>query len=295
MKTIKFHKSECGVDFLLNILSGEEHLHEYYNEIDEAYNTDFFEILFFIKGSGILMLNQHTIEIKNNTVIFISAFQKRQWKIDLQKSEFMTLLFQEDFLNDFFADKFFITGLLYFYQLSTPLTLSLAQEQMNRYTMMLDEIKEELQTTKQDSAHIIRSLIYYILQTLNREYAKKNQLSLKKPDNNYSYQFKILLEKHIKEKQRIIDYTDMMNISRISLNKSVKDQFGITANDLIKQRLLFEIKNEIAYSGKTITEIAFDLHFSAPVHLMRFFKKMTGMTTTEFINSSHQQMKLKNS
>lgn len=76
-----------------------------------------------------------------------------------------------------------------------------------------------------------------------------------------------------------------MKTNRISLNKSVKEQFNVTTTHLLKQRLLIEIKNHIIHSNKTIAEIAHELNFSEPNHLMRFFKTQTGMTISKFINN----------
>ena len=77
----------------------------------------------------------------------------------------------------------------------------------------------------------------------------------------------------------------MMNISRVSLNKAVMREFGLSAVSLLKQRLLQEIKNDLLFSELSIKEIAYRLHFSEPNHLMRFFKQMTGQTISEFIKS----------
>lgn len=282
LKTLKFNKTECGVDFLLNVLTTEEVKQNYLS--NHLFNTDFFEIVFFKKGNGYLMLNHQKIEITDNSIIFISAFQKRQWHFESDEIEFTVLAFQEDFLNDFFSDKLFTYRLLYFYQLEFSLTIAIAQEEMQRYCRLLTEIKEELVKTKADSVHIIRSLIYYLLQKLNRAYAEKYNLSIEKNDNNYAFQFKKLIEIHIKEKQRINDYSELLNVSRITLNKAVKDQFNVTATHLLKQRLLIEIKNELIHSDKIIAEIAHELNFSEPNHLMRFFKTQTGITTSQFLS-----------
>ena len=93
------------------------------------------------------------------------------------------------------------------------------------------------------------------------------------------------METHIHEKQRVNDYAEMLGISRISLNKVVKEQFNLTATELIKQRLLIEIQNLLIHYNKTITEIAFELGFSEPNHLMRFFKSQTNKTTSEFLSN----------
>ncbi|MGO1245666.1 MAG: AraC family transcriptional regulator [Sphingobacterium sp.] len=282
MKTIKFHKTECGVDFLLNVLTEKD--------IDYAdigtFDTDYFEILFFKEAKGSLILNQQEIELKAGSIIFISPFQKRQWRLDTGNIQVTTLIFQEAFLNDFFADKLFTYRLLYFYQLVHPLEMNINKDELLKYCNLLAEIKMELLNSETDSAHIIRSLLYYLLQTLNRRYANQHGLSLLKSGNNVALLFKNLMEIHIKEKQRIGDYADMLGVSRISLNKAVNAQFNTTASQLLKQRLLFEIQNLLLHSNKTINEIAYELNFSEPNHLMRFFKMQTNQTLTQFINNS---------
>jgi AraC family transcriptional activator of pobA len=79
------------------------------------------------------------------------------------------------------------------------------------------------------------------------------------------------METHIKEKQRINDYCMLIGISRITLNAAVKKQFNLTATELLKQRLVTEIKNELIYSDKTISEVAYEYGYPEPNHLMRFF------------------------
>lgn len=282
MKTLKFHKSECGVDFLINVLPSDEVKERYLKK--ETYNADFLEIVFLKKGSGHLMLNHDKLTVTGNSIIFISPFQKRQWNLNPEGLDFIVLAFQEDFLNDFFSDKLFTYRLLYFYQLEYPLNLLLDKALIERYYSLLAEIKSELVKTRIDSIHIIRSLIYYLLQKLNKEYTETHNLEIKKNQNNHAFQFKKLIEIHIKEKQRTTDYTELLNINRIALNKAVKEQFNVTASHLLKQRLLIAIKDYLIHSNLTIAEVAYQLNFSEPNHLMRFFKNQTGITTTDFLN-----------
>lgn len=284
MRTQKFHKTECGVDFLINVLPFDDIKASYLKK--ETYNTDYLEIVFFKKGSGHLVLNHDKITISDNSIVFISPFQKREWNLNPEDLDFVVLVFQEDFLNDFFSDKFFTYRLLYFYQLEYPLNMQIDESLIERYYALLSEIKTELVKTRSDSVHIIRSLIYYLLQKLNREYSEKHHLALEKNQNNEAFQFKKLIEIHIKEKQRINDYTELLKVNRIALNKAVKEQFNVTASHLLKQRLLVEIKDYLLHSKLTVAEIAFQLNFSEPNHLMRFFKNQTGITTTDFLTQN---------
>src|SRR5690606_9457985 len=214
VETYRFHKTDCGVDFLLNVVHLESADGTYLKDI--PFNTDFFEVVFFKKGNGRLILNHQQIDLKNNSVVFISPYQKRQWHFDKEREQdFTILLFQEDFLNEFFADKLFTYKLLYFYQLHFPVDMIVDSTFIEKYCALLTEIKNELVHTKADSVHIIRSLLYYILQKLNREYALRNDLDLEKENNHYAFKFKQLIEINIKKKQRVGDYADMLDVSRV--------------------------------------------------------------------------------
>ena len=280
MKHIKFNKANCGVDFLLNILDLQT---DNLNELSrDLHSTDFFQIVFVKKGKGHLLLNNKKIALHNNSLIFISQNQKHQWFIDENNFEVQFLIFQEDFLNEFFSDKYFTYRLLYFYQVKFPLNFNVLDHEIDEYTTKLKEIKRELINPKNDSAHLIRSILYYILIQLNRAYAEKNKIESAISLDNIACQFRLLVEKNIYTKQRIEDYTELMGISRITLNKVFKKQFNVTATEFIKSRLVFEIKMKLIFSTNTIAEIADEFHFSEPNHLTRLFKTRVGKTPMNF-------------
>ncbi|RUT79421.1 helix-turn-helix domain-containing protein [Ancylomarina longa] len=276
MKTFHFKRKACGVELSMNMGTYDHFPSDY--ATGEMHNTDYFEILIFSKANGYMILDQKHINLKDRLIIFISPFQRRQWFLNSNDIHAEYLIFQEDFLNDFFSDKLFTFRLQYFYQLQTPLALNANDVLFDKVKRINQEIKEELLDYKCDSEHLIRSLLYFLLIRINRDYALHYQLDTKTQINNYAYQFKQLLEKYICEKQRTEDYAELMGISRITLNKAVKIQFNLTSSQLIKDRLLFEIENLLIYSELSISEISEKLNFSEANHLNRFFKHQTGLT-----------------
>jgi AraC family transcriptional activator of pobA len=280
MKYIEFNKTLCKVTFLMNVIDLQSDC-----AIDmttETQSAAFFQIYFLENVDGYLKLNDDTIELKPNTILFISQDQKYSWHVDPSTFSGRLLVFQEDFLNDFFSDQYFIYRLLFFYQTEHPLFYSVSDDLFTDMQLKLQEIRREILDTKCDSAHLIRSILYYILIKLNRQYAIENNMDTAIAMDNTAYQFRKLVEKHIYTSQRVEDYSSMMNTSRISLNKAVKAQFNMTATDFIKSRLLFEIKMKLLHTSNTISEIAHKFHFSEINHLSRFFKQKTGLTPVEY-------------
>ncbi len=280
MKYIEFNKTLCNVRFLLNVIDLQSDCAT--GLTTETQTAGFFQIYFIKNADGYLRLNEKDIKLEPNTVVFISHNQHYSWHVDPSTYQGKMLVFQEDFLNDFFSDQYFIYRLLYFYQTLYPLTLSVPDSLFDDIISKLSEIRHEIVDTKSDSAHLIRSVLYYILIVLNRKYSEFYNIGEAITLDNTAYEFRKLVERNIYTDQRVDDYSSRMNISRISINKAVKSQFNITATEFIKSRLLFEIKMKLIHTQKTIAEIAHEFNFSEIQHIHRFFKQRTGKSPVEY-------------
>ena len=279
--SVPFSKTRCGVDFYINIGESKDIcgvLTEH-----RTFKTDFFSFYFFRRANGYVLLNFRKIELRDDMVLLLSPHQQQEWHVDEAELDYTFLIFREDFMRTFIADKFFVYRLLYYYQTDTPPYLFAAPEELAEYMRLLGKIKQELLHPVADTYNLIVSVLYYLLVVINRAYAKTYRLPVEVPKNNYAFQFKDLLEKHIRDMQRVQEYADILRVSRITLNNSVMAQFGVSATHLLKQRLLEELKNELLFSDRNVSQLADEFHFSDPSHLMRFFKQQTGKTFTQYI------------
>lgn len=281
IENITFNKAECGVDFLINTDVGCRLQQYYYG--GRTYATDFFEIIFFKEAGGQMWIDDRAIGIEADSVVFMSPYQRHRFNITARCDTFRFLIFKEEFILDFLADKYFTYRLHYSYQTSIPPIVKVSDAQMQRYFDTLEEIGEELHRPLTNVEPILRSLLYYLLSQLNRTYAEAYNLPSIKLDNTVAYRFKEMIERNIVGKQRVGDYAETLGVSRITLNKAVKSQFGMTATDMLRQRLVNEIKNHIIQSQCTAKAIADRFGFSEPNHLMRFFKAQTGQTVGEYL------------
>lgn len=281
---IKYSKTACGVDFLLNTAESREKRGWF--DTAKRYKTDFFEFYLFRKASGHLFLRGKRIELHDQMALIISPYQQQEWHVTIDNLDYTFLIFQEEFINNFLSDKYFMYRLLYCYQNELPTCFDMTTEEMAPFHELSRKMRHELLEPIADSYHMIVAYLYQFLLRLNRFYAHLFELPFSLPQNNYAYQYKLLLEKNIRHKNRVSDYAEMIGISRISLNKAVEREFGVTATHLLKRRLLQEIKDHLLFTDLPIKEIAYQLNFSEPNHLARFFKQQTGETISEFIAST---------
>lgn len=281
---LKYSKTSCGVDFLLNTADSTEKRGWF--DINTRYKTDFFEFYFFREAAGYLLLGGKKIELHDQMVLIISPYQQQEWHVEIDQLAYRFLVFQEEFINQFLSDKYFMYRLQYCFQNDLPTCFPMEEKQMESFVALLRQIQQELRNPIADSYHLIVAYLYQFLLLLNRFYTHLFHLPSALPLNNHAYQYKQLLEKNICQKIRVNDYAEMMGVSRVSLNKAVMREFGVSAVHLLKQRLLQEVKNDLLFTNLSVKEIAFRLHFSEPNHLMRFFKQQTGQTISEFLKET---------
>ena len=204
-------------------------------------------------------------------MFFISPFQKKSCEIGIPGIKGFHLVFQSDFLSDFFDDKLFTYRLQYFYNAQFPQYLQVENENYDIIRLALNEIIAEINHFQNDSLHIIRSLLYFSLSKLNRLFSKHYNISADTRSNSVIYKFKETLELNIRTMHSVEEYCKLLQVSRHQLNTIVKKHFGNTIKEIISNRLLQEIKMELRYSNKTIAEISSALNFSEPNNLARFF------------------------
>lgn len=87
------------------------------------------------------------------------------------------------------------------------------------------------------------------------------------------------------------EYADQINTKSLSAHFSnldldikylVKNRLGISINNLIHKKQIDEDKKLLAFTDKSIKEIAYDQGFKDPGYFNRFFKNKVGQTPKEF-------------
>lgn len=92
-------------------------------------------------------------------------------------------------------------------------------------------------------------------------------------------------EKQLKGGVPTVKYcSDQLNMSPSYLSDVIKKTTGETANHYIKQYVIQLAKNRLV-SGMNSSEVAYSLGFDYPQHFARTFKRITGVTPTQYCES----------
>lgn len=248
----------------------------------ELHTLGFYEVNFITGGAGIFKLDDHSLPIEPGQVFFTSPGQIRCWKSN-EPVTGIVLFFEPHFLSTFFSDPLFLYRFPFFNNPVNYPALKLDSKLFGQSLALLEQIEAEFEKLQNDSPHLIRSMLYQLMIQLNRAYAGQNKaISSDTRLNPIVFKFRKSVDQHYKRLKTVEEYAGLLHISPGHLNKVCLQYLKKNASMIIKERIFLEAKRMILYSGKTITEIAYELNFADSSNFSRFFSSLQQESPVEF-------------
>lgn len=91
-----------------------------------------------------------------------------------------------------------------------------------------------------------------------------------------------LLDKNCTNLLKSDELAAQLSISLSTLTSTTTKELGKSVKQLIKERLLIEIKKQLLLTNNSIKTISYEFDFSDPSNFNKFFKRETGMTPLDF-------------
>jgi AraC family transcriptional regulator, transcriptional activator of pobA len=91
-----------------------------------------------------------------------------------------------------------------------------------------------------------------------------------------------ILEFNFKRPDGADYYADKLNMSTRNLNLISQSAFGKSVTEIIETRKLIEAKSLLLDSGKTVSEIGYELGYNEKSYFTRVFRKRMGVTPSEY-------------
>ena len=159
-----------------------------------------------------------------------------------------------------------------------------ARERVKKVFEILNQI---LHIDKQPTdTEITLAYLNALLTELNSAYFK-NTAPTNILDTNLSKftEFKLMVETHLTKQPSVNAIAEKLSLSTNSLYRIVKEYSGVSPKDFFTNRLMIEAQRKLQYANLSVKELAYELGFNDPDYFSRFFKKCTGKSVREFLDS----------
>ena len=257
-------------------------------EIAEHRHEEFLQILYIYNGDGRMRLGHRDDVIDGPSLIIVPRLVPHGFHFD-QNIDGCVIT-----INHHFLQKLITFDHALFDSLQAPAVLNFEKKssQWSELKLTIEQLADEF--TRSDAwrsqliaNHLIR-LVIHIGRSLPLQLVQASKGSRA---TAHVDRFKKLLDENFREHLSMGQYADRLGITQTQLNRVCREVLGKSSLELVHRRLIVEAQRDLVYSNISIKEIAFTLGFQDEAYFTRFFKKIEGISPSQFRNESTQYMK----
>ncbi len=246
------------------------------------HRAQFYHIIWIEKGEGTHFVDFNPIDIEDNSIIFISQNSINTFDIN-GHYEGKAILFTDGFFCKNKEDIQYLHSSVLFSDL-----YDIGILKVDPHLSDLSAIFNSMQTEflrKSDTAQfqILHNLLHVFLLKAEREMKKQGFEELKPSVHlDYLLLFKDQLEQNFRNEKSVKKYAVELSISEKQLHKATTTLLDKTPKQLIDERVLLEAKRLLVHSNQSIKELAYELGYDEPTNFIKYFRKHTDFTPSEF-------------
>ena len=175
-----------------------------------------------------------------------------------------------------------------FFDYSQREALHLSADERRIFCQCLERIGEEIaHPVDRHTAEIVSSQIQVLLDYVARFY-ERQFITRGKVNSDILSRFEAALKQYLesgrtKEGLPTVNYfAEQANLSPGYFGDIIKKETGLTAQEIIARHLVDRAKRRLTESTDDISIVAYESGFQHPQHFSRMFKRITGLSPTQF-------------
>ncbi|MGQ9864563.1 MAG: helix-turn-helix domain-containing protein [Bacteroidia bacterium] len=247
--------------------------------LEFPHRQKFYMILILEKAQGQLWVDEYQIRLDHPKVVILRPYAIV--KIDLHREAKGVIM---AFTEDFFSIRY-NNNVLYHFSFLQPQAvpyMRLSENQKERWIKFLGFFQEEYQRQAHETPNLLRSYLNILLFEIERLYRPQGFAKALTSKQQKFLEFINLVEKHYATKKHPSTYAEALHISSTYLNRICREETGLSAGEIIRNRIIMEAQRLLHYTQQPVKEIAYALGFKEVSYFVTFFKKQTGITPEKF-------------
>lgn len=250
------------------------HIHSYY------------QIIWFRSGQGQHFVDFRSFEIKADSIVFVAKNQVHYFDQNVDYTGYM-IHFNESFLIQTDSEMEFFLKCNFFGNAYQPPVSYIDQGCHQTLETYIDQIQSELKSSHNlGREELLRGYLKAFLIQVQR--VKNNSgLAAFVPDERrlQLLRFINLVDENYKNGFSVGEYAERLHISSRTLSDITGHLISKTPSQIIQERIILEAQRLLLHSELNINQVGYRLGFDDPSYFVKYFKKHTNQSPTDFRKS----------
>lgn len=262
------------------ILLPLEGLNVRFSFLEQRHRLSCYAIIYSRQGGGSVDIDSNSRSMKDESVLCIGSNSVLRMQIGERAEGWMIL-----FSATFFSLRYNENLLHHFACLKTPggYQKFLEPAEAEEWAFSMSRIGREFFGERQNKLPVLRSHLNILLSELNRSVPTPLRIPTAASEKRRKIlEFEALIEQQFQAQRLPSYYARSLFISVNYLNRISKELRGISAGELIRDRVGMEAERLLLHTSKTVSEISDLLGFEKHSYFTTFFKRLKGVTPDLF-------------
>ena len=175
-----------------------------------------------------------------------------------------------------------------FFDYSQREALHLSADERRIFNQCLERIKEEIaHPVDKHTAEIVSSQIQVLLDYVTRFY-ERQFITRGKVNSDILSRFESSLKQYLDSDRTKVGlptvnyFAEEAHLTPGYFGDMIKKETGVTAQEIISRHIVERAKRRLTESTDDVSIVAYELGFQYPQHFSRMFKRITGISPTQF-------------
>ncbi|HNL27682.1 MAG TPA: AraC family transcriptional regulator, partial [bacterium] len=250
--------------------------------LSKPHRTDFHHV-FLVENACTHYVDFKKIKIQPYSLLFIAKGKVHAFDPSI-KLQGRIIIFTEHVFSVSESDVSFLKNTPLFDSLYEIFTIPLSKVLFAKFSTICEDIREESDSNAMRSEPVlVKNLLQNFLIIAERTLRDQGFREKRKDaDWDEVVRFRELLENRFTEHKTVFEYADEMGIGLKKLERLTMRILGKSPKAIVHERLLLEAKRLLAYTNRSVKEIAHHLGFDDPSYFVRYFKRFANITPLEF-------------
>ena len=272
-------ESSAGVE-ISSLESVYQRLHTLDFDPFSPHRVQFHHLLYIAAGAGTHFIDFHRHDYQAGTFIWVNRNQVHAFDRDTRPVGVM-ILFTQDFLDSIHTSMRVPTSAAGFRFLSDAPVLGVQGDLKASCEALLAEMVRVNGRAPHDRL-ILQLLLACLFLKLRQQDKALNEPPVNEARQQQLQLFLSLIEKHFHTTKDASAYAHMMGVTYKTLNVICKKSAGKTPKQLIDAHTVLEAKRRLAIDNIQISQLAYELGFQEVTNFVKYFKKHTAETPSQF-------------
>jgi len=258
---------------------------EKHKDLHFPHKHTFYHLVLFTKGGGTHAIDFRTFPVLPYQIYFMVPGQVHSWSFEGEVDGYV-IHFSEDFFRSFLLANDYLAQFPFFSGDIEDQVINIRKELQSKVGSLFEDIIAESEKPGRMGIDLIRSLLLQVFILLMRTGYDQTEKQNSTYNHTLLKNFRQLVEKNFGTLRLPKEYAELLYITPNHLNAICNDMLGVSAGEVIRNRVLLEAKRLLINLDLNISEIGYRLNFNDNSYFTKFFKKYTGQLPEEFRKST---------